>query len=286
MFGLNKKYYIKPGTQDIVNKNYVTNNFMSDSLIAHIGNADGIPVNIDLNDAPHVLIGGATKSGKSVCINAMITSLLFKNSPNDLELYIIDPKKVDYIKYQYSNIPHLKGYADDIQTAWEILNNLHNIMMQRFDIMRSERIDDIRKARKKHPQILCIFDEFASLMNKQGKKSLIPVLEDLLRLGRAAGVHFVLATQRPTADVISGQIKANCPVRIAFKVSGENNSRVILDRNGAAKLKGRGDGLVLTAEGDFIRFQGSWLDADRDNMLNWWGCQPLNKKAYNKLMSA
>lgn len=229
------------------------------------------PINVDLEEAPHILIGGATRSGKSVCINNVICSLLIKNSPLDLQLYIIDPKKVDYINYKYSKLPHLKGYADDSTGAQLILQNIYNEMMTRYKLMQKQRVDKFEKLNKKMPRILVVFDEFASIMDKQGKKTILPILQELARLGRAAGIHLLLATQRPDRQVIDGQLKANCPTRICFKVQSRIDSNIILDEKGGEELNGCGDGIIKYSDGYKVRFQGTFLkDSEKDFILDHW----------------
>lgn len=239
--------------------------------VAIIGTAGGYPVFVDLATAPHILVAGATGSGKSVCINTILTSILLKNSPNDLHLYIIDPKKVDYISW---DIPHVKKYASSVADASAILEELSRIMDARFSLMQAEKVADFTDLIIKLPRVLLVFDEFASMMSKEGKKEILPKIEELARLGRPCGVHLLLATQRPDRQSISGQLKANCPTRICFRVQSNTDSRIILDQSGGEKLAGRGDGLLLDSAGNFQRFQGLMCSQkQKDHVIDWWKVQ-------------
>ena len=226
---------------------------------------NGDPAFLDFATAPHALIAGATGSGKSVGINTLLASLLVKNTPASLKLYIIDPKMVDYIRFR--GLPHVAGYASGIRDAAAILNVVQAEMMLRYSDMQRRRISQTASAQ----HILVVFDEFASLMSKEGKKILLPMLQEIARLGRAAGVHLLLATQRPTRDVIDGQLKANCPARISYRVGSVTDSRVILDAKGAETLAGKGDGIYLSSSGETIRFQGHMTSEQQLNqILDYW----------------
>lgn len=230
------------------------------------------PVFLDLETAPHALVAGCSGSGKSVGINTLLASLLVKNTPVSLELYIIDPKRLDYSKYK--GLPHLRGYAVDVPGAADLLTRIHREMMARYDDMERRGLE---KPDKGH--ILVVFDEFASLMGKEGKKALLPPLQEIARLGRAAGVHLLLATQRPTRDVFDGQLKANCPARIAYRVASVTDSRVILDAKGAEQLGGKGEGLYISSSGDRFHFQGHMTAEEQLNqILNFWKDQARANK--------
>lgn len=222
------------------------------------------PVFLNLEKAPHALIAGCTGSGKSVGINTLLASLLVKNTPVSLELYIIDPKWIDYAKYK--GLPHLKGYATGIRDATGILNHVKDEMMSRYRDMEHKGLENTDKG-----HILVVCDEFASLMGKEGKKALLPSLQEIARLGRAAGVHLVLGIQRPTRDVLDGQLKANCPTRIAYRVASVTDSRVILDAKGAEQLRGNGDGLYLRSDGRTAHFQGHMTATEQlEQILAFW----------------
>lgn len=214
---------------------------------------DNRPIYCDLATAPHILVGGTPGSGKSVSLNTMLCSLLLKHSPVTLGLYMIDPKRVELARYR--GLPHLKApIATDLDSAERVLQMVHNEMESRFQ--RMERLGALHVDELGMGHIVLVMDEFASLMSKEGKKRLLPHLQEIARLGRAAGVHMILATQQPTRDVLDGQLKSNCPTRLAFRVTSVTDSRVILDTKGAETLCGAGDGYIRTCQGDMWRFQG------------------------------
>lgn len=233
--------------------------------------ADGRPVFLDLATAPHALIAGATGSGKSVCINSTLCSLLAKNSPHRLQLWIADPKRVDYIKYK--GLPHLRRYACTVDDIEAMLYDLRALMMHRYGVMQAARVENIADMENgDFPRHIFVFDELASMMgNREIRKRLSPPLQEIAMLGRAAGVHLIIATQRPTRDAIDGQLKANCPTRIAFKTASATDSRVILDQKGAELLQGKGDGLILQSDGNMYRFQGLYMPADQiAAVIDFW----------------
>ncbi len=223
----------------------------------------------DISKMPHVLIAGATGSGKSVCINTIITSILFKASPNDVKLIMIDPKVVEL--GIYNGIPHLLvPVVTEPKKAAGALNWAVTEMMRRYDLFAQTKVRNIegynnfaeREEKDKLPSIVIIIDELADLMMVAAKE-----VEDyicrLTQLARAAGIHLIIATQRPSVDVITGLIKANVPSRIAFAVSSVVDSRVILDRGGAEKLLGRGDMLYYPAgQRTPTRVQGAFVSDD------------------------
>ncbi len=227
----------------------------------------------DLAKMPHLLIAGATGSGKSVCINSLICSLLYKSSPNDVRLLMIDPKYVELSVY--NGIPHLLvPVVNDPRKAAGALNWAVNEMLNRYNIFKDNGARDLGSYNKyvekrraenpectleRMPQIVIIVDELADLMMAAPKE-----VEDsicrLAQMARAAGMHLVIATQRPSVDVITGLIKANIPSRIAFYVSSQVDSRTILDTSGAEKLLGRGD-MLFSPVGSMkpTRIQGCYL---------------------------
>lgn len=205
----------------------------------------------DLTDTPHLLVAGQTKSGKSVGINAMILGLLFQNSPDDLRLILVDPKRVELPVYD--NIPHLLcPVVTDVPKTINALSWLLNEMDRRLDIMMQSHSRNIQSYNSKHknsrmPYIVLVIDELADLM-LTARKEVEGKLIRLLQMSRAAGIHLILATQRPSADIITGVIKANMPARIAFAVKSGVDSRTILDEMGAEKLLGKGDMLFMATE--------------------------------------
>jgi len=231
----------------------------------------------DIAKMPHVLIAGSTGSGKSVCINTIITSILYKAKPEEVKLLMIDPKVVEL--GVYNGIPHLLiPVVTDPKRAAGALNWAVQEMMKRYDMFASamvRNLEGFNKQRKKEgeptlPKIVIIIDELADLMMVAAKE-----VEDsicrLAQLARAAGIHLIVATQRPSVDVITGLIKANVPSRIAFAVSSQVDSRTILDRGGAEKLLGKGDMLYYPSGMNTpMRVQGAFVsDAEIENIIEF-----------------
>ena len=226
---------------------------------------------MDLTKTPHLLIAGATGSGKSVCVNSIISSILYRRSPQEVKMILIDPKIVE-LKF-YNDIPHLlTPVITDPKRAFQALQYLIYEMERRYSLLDSVGARDItgfnHRIVKKNlameplPYIVVIIDEFADLMATSGKE-LESTVARLAAMSRAVGIHLVLATQRPSTDVITGLIKANIPARIAFMVASKVDSRIILDAMGADKLLGRGDMLFTSAAEPFpIRMQGAYLSED------------------------
>ena len=224
---------------------------------------------IDLIQTPHLLIGGATNSGKSVLVNAIICSILFRRSPEEVRLFLVDPKIVEL--KSYNGVPHLlTPVITDPRKAFQMLQYCISEMERRYVLLDALGARDIRvynrKAKKARlsrlPYIVVVIDEFADLMATTGKE-LESTLARLAAMARAIGIHLVLATQRPSIDVITGLIKANIPSRIAFMVANKFDSRIIVDGVGAEKLLGRGDMLFSAAWNPFpVRIQGAFVDDD------------------------
>lgn len=226
---------------------------------------------VDLTRMPHVLIAGATGSGKSVCVNSIICSILYRRTPNEVKLILIDPKIVE-LKF-YNDIPHLlTPVITDPKRAFQALQYLIYEMERRYSLLDALQVRDIQSYNKKIaskrlateplPYIVVVVDEFADLMATSGKE-LESTLARLAAMSRAVGIHLVLATQRPSTDVITGLIKANIPSRIAFMVASKVDSRIILDSMGAEKLLGAGDMLFTSAWDPFpVRMQGAFLSED------------------------
>ncbi|MCH8988321.1 MAG: DNA translocase FtsK [Chloroflexi bacterium] len=234
----------------------------------------GSPVVLDLAALPHVLIAGATGSGKSVCINSIIASFLLTKTPEQLRILMVDPKRVELTPF--NGIPHLVGPVivdvDEVNTA---LRGLIREMLNRYKLMEetgARNIDGYNKrAKEKMPFLVLIVDELADLMMVGG----FEVEQNLVRLaqlGRATGIHLVLATQRPSVNVVTGLLKANIPARVAFAVASQVDSRVILDAVGAEKLLGKGDMLLLHNESPKpSRIQGTLVyDQEIDQMVEFW----------------
>ncbi len=222
---------------------------------------------IDLVQTPHLLIGGATNSGKSVLVNSIICSILFRKSPDEVRLFLIDPKIVE-LKL-YNGCSHLlTPVITDPKKAFQALQYCISEMERRYTLLDALGVRDIRafnkKAKKERvqrlPYIVIVVDEFADLMATTGKE-LESTLARLAAMARAIGIHMVLATQRPSIDVITGLIKANIPSRIAFMVANKFDSRIIIDCVGAEKLLGKGDMLLSAAWNPFpVRIQGAYID--------------------------
>jgi DNA segregation ATPase FtsK/SpoIIIE, S-DNA-T family len=226
----------------------------------------------DLTQMPHLLIAGATGSGKSVCVNSIICSLLLKKSPAEVRLILIDPKIVE-LKF-YNDIPHLlTPVITEPKKAFQALQYCIAEMERRYALLDALCVRDItafnvKAAKKTHttdqlPHIVVVIDEFADLIAVTGK-DLESTLARLAAMSRAVGIHIVLATQRPSIDVITGLIKANIPSRIAFMVAGKFDSRIIIDQVGAEKLLGQGDMLFCSSQDPFpVRIQGAYI-SDRE----------------------
>ncbi len=246
--------------------------------------ADGRPLVEDLASMPHLLIAGSTGSGKSVCINAILLSILLTRSPDEVRLILVDPKQVELAFF--ADIPHLLSpVVTDMKRAAQVLEWALDKMEERYDLLHRFEVRNlasyndlgekaIRERAKalemeedeihvRLPYVVIVVDELADLMLSCGKDVEIAITR-LAQKSRAVGIHVILATQRPSTDVITGLIKANMPTRIAFKVASKVDSRVILDQNGADKLLGMGDMLYLPPRSSMIaRAQGTYA-ADRE----------------------
>jgi len=213
----------------------------------------------DLDDMPHLLIAGTTGSGKTVCVNTCILSLLFRGSPNELKFLMIDPKMVELMPF--NGLPHLLcPVVTDAKKAAVALNWVVGQMEDRYQLLAKAGVRNIEaynEKQEKIPYIVVIVDEFADLMTV-ARDQIENAITRLAQLSRAVGIHLILATQRPSVDVITGVIKANLPARISFKVASKVDSRTVLDMNGAETLLGKGDMLFLQpGKEDLIRIQGA-----------------------------
>jgi S-DNA-T family DNA segregation ATPase FtsK/SpoIIIE len=228
----------------------------------------GEPQLVDLVQTPHLLIAGATGSGKSVCVNSIICSILYGKSPEEVRFVLIDPKIVEL--KAYNDIPHLlTPVVTEPKRAFQVLQYCIEEMERRYSMLDYTGVRDIRgynrKAAKQKltiqhlPYWVVVVDEFADLIATTGKE-MEAVLARLAAMARAVGIHLVLATQRPSIDVITGLIKANIPSRIAFMVASKFDSRIIIDAVGAEKLLGQGDMLFCPAWDPIpARIQGTYL---------------------------
>lgn len=249
----------------------------SPMLFALGKNLFGEPVGVRLDKMPHLLIAGATGSGKSVCMNAIITSFMLRTHPDDVKMLLIDPKKVEFTPYH--DIPHLIGpVINDPAQANVALKAIVKEMDDRynlFSLVGVRKIDDYNTYVQTHresnlqklPYIVVIIDELADLMVVAGKE-VESSIQRITQLARAAGIHLIVATQRPSTDVITGIIKANIPSRIAFAVSSAIDSRTILDHAGAERLLGNGDMLYMPiGEQTPLRVQGVYVSDDEVNAI-------------------
>ena len=221
----------------------------------------------DITRMPHLLVAGATNSGKSVCLNTIIISLLYQNNPGDLRFIMVDPKRVELPAY--NGIPHLlTPVITEVSKTINALKWCLNEMDRRYDVLNKAGKKNIQsynsdKPAEKLPYIIFIIDELADFMMTSGKEMEAAIIR-LAQMSRAVGIHLILATQRPSVDVITGLIKANVPARIAFSVASLVDSKTILDMSGAEKLLGQGDMLLTTAElAKPKRIQGAYV-SDQD----------------------
>ncbi len=222
----------------------------------------GNPIVADLNEMPHLLIAGATGAGKTVCVNSLISSILFKARPDEVKFIMVDPKMVELACF--AGIPHLiHPIISEAKKAFAALSWAVEEMEKRYRLLAEagcRNIEVYNKSNKTIPYVIIVIDELADLMIV-ARESIETAIQRLAQLSRAVGIHLVLATQRPSVDVITGVIKANFPARISFKVSSRVDSRTVLDMMGADKLLGKGDLLFLKPGAvKLIRAQGSYLD--------------------------
>jgi len=254
----------------------------------------------DLAKMPHLLVAGATGQGKSVGINAILVSLLYKKHPSQLKFVLVDPKKVEltlFNKIERHFLAKLPGEADaiitDTKKVIHTLNSLCIEMDQRYDLLKDAQVRNLKEYNEKFikrklnpnnshrflPYIVLIVDEFADLMMTAGKEVETPIAR-LAQLARAVGIHLVLATQRPSVNIITGTIKANFPARLAFRVLSKIDSRTILDSGGADQLIGRGD-MLLSTGNDLIRLQCAFVDTPEvDRISEFIGNQRGYSEAY------
>ena len=242
----------------------------------------------DLAKAPHLLVAGATGQGKSVGLNAIITSLLYKKHPAELKIVLVDPKKVEFSVYANIENHFLAKIPDDeadpiitdVTKVVRTLNSLCKEMDTRYDLLKIAQARNIKEYNKKFierqlnpehghrfmPYIVVVIDEFGDLIMTAGKEVELPIAR-IAQLARAVGIHMIIATQRPTTNIITGTIKANFPSRIAFRVGAMIDSRTILDRPGAQQLVGRGDMLYLNG-GEPVRVQCAFVDTPEVEKIN------------------
>ncbi len=238
---------------------------------------DGTPVAADLASMPHLLIAGTTGSGKSVLVNAIISGLLLSNTPRQLKFVMVDPKRVELT--QYNGVPHLIApVVVELERTVSVLKWVTREMDERyrkFSNAAARNIEDYNKhlptTEDPMPYIVVIIDELADLMMLAPDET-ERVITRIAALARATGIHLVIATQRPSVDVVTGLIKANFPARVAFAVAGNADSRVILDQPGAERLLGRGDMLWMSGDSPApVRLQGVYVsDTEIGNITRYW----------------
>lgn len=241
--------------------------------------ATGETFELNIPKLPHILVSGTTGSGKSFALNSIITSLLTKNSPNDLRLLLIDPKSVEFSIYE--NIPHLMiPVITSSEKAISSLQQLTEIMDDRFKILHENKCRSIQeyhqnlssRAKKFMPYIVVVVDELSDLMMNAGKEVENHIVK-LAQKSRACGIHLILCTQRPSVDVVTGLMKANIPARMALKTASKIDSKIIIDKDGAESLLGKGDALIkIPSEEHLIRLQVPYLDTlTTSNVCKLWG---------------
>jgi len=268
----------------------------------------GVPLVCNLADMPHLLIAGATNTGKSVCINSIITSVLFKSSPEEVKFLLIDPKMVEL--HYYNEMPHLicpvvtdkakvpgalAWLVSEMERRYRVLSKVgaknilafnekvknKEIKPETLNLNFDENNEDEPIVVKKMPYIVIVIDELADLMLASAQE-VENAITRLAQLARAVGIHMILATQRPSVDVITGVIKANFPARVAFQVASKVDSRTILDENGADKLLGRGDFLLMDPRrSKLVRGQGAWVqDSEIEKIMQV--IKPQRKASYEE----
>jgi S-DNA-T family DNA segregation ATPase FtsK/SpoIIIE len=239
----------------------------------------GAPAAVDLGRMPHMLIAGTTGSGKSVCIASLVTCLIANNTPDDLRLVLIDPKMVELVRF--NGLPHLYGKVEtDLDRITGVLRWVTREMDRRYKLFETVSARNLEtytnKIAKKPdaerlPRMVVMIDELADLMMRAPDET-ERTLVRLAQMARATGIHLVVATQRPSTDIVTGLIKANFPARLSFAVTSLIDSRVILDVSGAESLLGRGDMLFLNPEaGHPVRLQGCYVtDREIDRIVHFW----------------
>jgi len=250
----------------------------------------GEPFYADLALMPHILIAGTTGSGKSVFIHSILISLLMKNTPEVLNFILVDPKRIELVRYE--NLPHLlMDPILDVKKVVPVMNWVIDEMERRYKEFQNYRVRDIdaynklqiQKKKKIMPRIIFVIDEMADLMIKQGNLIESAIVR-LAQMARATGIHLVLATQRPSVNVVTGLIKANIPNRICFKVASQVDSRTVLDYSGAEKLIGAGDMLFISnIFGGMKRIQAPLVtEKEIERIVDFWAKQALEKEDFEK----
>ena len=226
----------------------------------------GDPFIVDLSQMPHLLVAGTTGSGKSMGINNMLVSLLHKKSHEECKLILIDPKMLELT--QYENIPHLLcPVIYEINKAVAALEWVINEMQRRYKLMSGANVRNIKEYKKQIPHIVIVIDEFADLQDKRIEFS----IQKLSQMARAAGIHMIISTQRPSVDIITGVIKSNFPSRITFKLASKIDSKTIINVQGAEQLLGNGDMLYLPFTGRMVRVHSAYIEDIRKMLRKFKG---------------
>ncbi|MDA8548121.1 DNA translocase FtsK [Candidatus Pelagibacter bacterium] len=233
-------------------------------------NISGTPIIGDLASMPHLLIAGTTGSGKSVCINTIILSLLYRHTPERCKFILIDPKMLELSTYE--GIPHLLcPVITEAKKAASVLGWVVKEMESRYRLMTKEGVRNIDGYNAKHklpmPYIVVVVDEMSDLMLVAGKE-IENYIQKLSQMARAAGIHIIMATQRPSVDVITGTIKANFPTRISFQVTSKIDSRTILGEQGAEQLLGKGDMLYMSSANRILRIHAPFVSDNEIEKIN------------------
>ena len=233
-------------------------------------NISGTPIVTDLSSMPHLLIAGTTGSGKSVCINTIILSLLYRHTPDKCKFILIDPKMLELSTYE--GVPHLLcPVITEAKKAASVLGWVVKEMESRYRLMTKEGVKNIDGYNNKHslamPYIVVVVDEMSDLMMVAGKE-IENYIQKLSQMARAAGIHIIMATQRPSVDVITGTIKANFPTRISFQVTSKIDSRTILGEQGAEQLLGKGDMLYMTSANRIVRIHAPFVSENEIEKIN------------------
>lgn len=254
---LGKKYYNTPVGEtfddDLYKLTAFEERYNNDLMVILGTDANGLPIPLDIAKAPHLLIGGSTGSGKSVCINNIIIQLIDKLTVDKLKLIFIDPKRVELS--QYKQLPNCKGFASEPKEIDDLLELVVQIMDDRYKAIEREKKRHNQELKKPFPYMIVVFDEYTKGISKKASN----LVQEIARKGRASNIHLIIATQRPDRSIIDGQLKANCPTRIAFHLQSNTDSRVLLDRGGAETLAGNGDGLLYDAFGNLYNFKGLYI---------------------------
>jgi S-DNA-T family DNA segregation ATPase FtsK/SpoIIIE len=218
-----------------------------------IGETDhGMPLHLDMSDNPHLLIAGTTGSGKSVLLHNLIYNALnFQN----IDLYLVDPKRVEFSSYKRK----AKVICNDLNATIKMLEKIQKIMEKRYAIMSRRGVNDLKKKPNLFSKILIVIDEVADLITDDKNNLFERLLVKIAQKSRACGIHIIVATQRPSVDILTGLIKANFPARIACRTSSRVDSQVIIDRPGAELLAGKGDAILISPSLGEVRFQSAYI---------------------------